>query len=235
MRAPAEIQLQPLERQRQWQWEEIPILELRLSVPHCVSDDRRIRRINRYYESFARSCEQYAHRFLFPAATEVFAAALAENHCPAMWHFHAAFSTQLLSQTLWSLTLETEEMTGSTPYRCRYADTWDLRSGYPLSLAEFFPAEPLYRRRLKAHARDTLLSRQAQGAALHENWKHRLISAWNKENFYLNNDGLHWFYPMYALGGEALGIPDFFLPWDNEKNPRLPASPLDSEPSRDIR
>ena len=235
MRAPAEIQLQPLERQRQWQWEEIPVLELQLSIPHCASDDRRIRRINRYYESFARSCEQYAHRFLFPAAAEAFAAALAENRCPDLWHFHAAFSTELLSETLWSLTIETEEMTGSTPYRCRYADTWELTSGYLLSLAELFPAEPLYRRRLKAHAGEALLARQAQGTALHENWKHRLVSTWNKENFYLSDEGLHWYYPMYALGGEALGIPTFFLPWNSEKNPKAPASLLDSALSADIK
>lgn len=224
MRSPIELQLQPLERQRLWHWEEIPVLELRLSIPRCRTEDRRIRRINRYYESFAKSCEQYAERFLFPAAADCFAAALAENRCPTMWHFHAEFSTHLLCNRLWSLTLETEEASCGTPYRCRYADTWDLVSGYPLSLAELFPAEPLYRRRLKEHAKETLLARQAQGSVLHEHWTQRLGSAWNRENFYLSHEGLHWFYPMYALGGETLGIPDFFLPWDNEKNPFPPAA-----------
>ena len=229
MRSPAEIHLQPLERQRIWCWEEIPVLELQLSIPHCQSEDSRIRRINRYYEGFAQSCEQYARRFLYPAAVDSFSAALAENRCPEHWHFHAAFSTQLLCDKLWSLTLETEESTFSPPYRRRYADTWDLMIGYQLSLSELFPAAPLYRRRLRQHARESLLAQQAQGASLHENWSHRLISAWNKENFYLTHEGLHWFYPMYALGGESLGIPDFFLPWDN--GPSIPIA-LDSTPLR---
>ena len=68
MKSPADIRLQPLLREREWHWEEIPALKLTLSLPHCASEDRRIRRINRYYESFARSAEQYALRFLFPAA-----------------------------------------------------------------------------------------------------------------------------------------------------------------------
>ena len=235
MRSPAEILLQPLERQRLWHWEDIPVLELCLSVPHCESEDRRVRRINRYYESFARGCEQYAARFLYPAAAEAFAAALKENHCPAAWRFCAEFSTHLLSDKVWSLTLETAESTNRAPYRCRYADSWDLISGYPLSLSELFPADPLYRRRLKQHAKETLLTRQAQGTQLHESWPRRLSSAWNRENFYLSGEGLHWFYPLYALGGADLGFPEFFLPWDSEKNPSLPPHLLDSAASRDIR
>lgn len=235
MRSPAEILLQPLQRQRVWHWEEIPVLELQFSVPHCTSEDRRIRRINRYYEGFARSCEQYSERFLYPAAVNAFSAALAENHYPPVWHFHAEYSTQFLSNKVWSLTLETEESAGFTPYRCRYADTWDLTNGYLLSLPELFPAETLYRRRLKQHAKQILLGQQAQGMVLHENWRQRLVSAWNRENFYLSHEGIHWFYPMYTLGSEAMGIPTFFLPWDSEKNPRLPPSLLDSKPAGDIR
>lgn len=234
MRSPAEIQLRPLVRQRQWHWEEIPVLELQLSIPHCDTKDRRIRRINRYYESFARSCEQYAHRFLFPAAAKDFSAAVAENRCPAPWHFHVSFTTHLLRHGIWSLTLETEEVTDGAPYRCRCADTWELTSGYPLALSDLFPAEPLYRRRLKARAKEVLRAAQEQGLTLHENWQHHLGSAWNRENFYLSDEGLHWFYPMYALGGEALGIPTFFLPWDSEKNPRLPPALLDSAHPADI-
>lgn len=235
MRSPIELRLQPLERRRLWHLEELPVLELQLSVPHCCTEGRRIRRINRYYESFARSCEQYAHRFLFPAAAESFSAALAENRLPSPWSFRVTFSTHFLSDKIWSLTLETEETAADPPYLCRYADTWDLVSGYPLSLQELFPAEPLYRRRLMQAASEKLRRQHDQGAALHENWPHRLGSTWNRENFYLSPEGLHWFYPMYALGSKTLGIPTFFLPWDNEKNPRLPPSLLDSAPFSDIR
>lgn len=234
MRSPAKIQLQPLVRERQWCRDDIPVLELKLSVPHCVAIDGRNRRINRYYESFARSCEQYARRFLLPAAEDDFTAAVSENRPVPLWYFHIAFSTHLLCDTLWSLSIETEESTFTVPYRRRYADTWDLTSGYPLSLSDLFPSEPLHRRRLREHARKELRQRQAQGIALHESWQRRLSSAWNRENFYLTEEGLHWFYPMYALGGEELGFPDFFLPWRSGENPCTALFPLDKGKQTDI-
>ena len=231
MRSPADILLQPLERQRLWYWEDIPVLELRLSLPHCLSQDRRVCRINRYYEHFAKSCEQYADRVLYPTAAESFAAALQEHRCGEPWQFCVEFSTRLLSDKIWSLTVETAESTNRPPYRCRYADTWDLNHGCPLSLSELFPVKSLHRR-LRQHTREVLSARQAQGAVLRENWRQQLGSAWNRENFYLSGEGLHWFYPMYTLGGETLGIPEFFLPRDNSL---LPLSLLDNGLSSDIR
>lgn len=234
MKSPVNIHLQPHVRERQWCDNEIPVLEMKLSLPHCAALDRHTRRINRYYESFERSCEHYAAHFLFPAAKEAFTVAAAENHPAPLFRFHVTFVTHLLCDTLWSLTLETEEQTGSTSYRCRYADTWDLTNGYLLSLPELFPSEPLYRRRLRQCAREDLLRRQAEGIALHENWQWRLSSAWNRENFYLTVAGLHWFYPMYALGGAEMGIPSFFLPWNQDENPFTPLMSLDKANSADI-
>ena len=221
MKSPADIRLQPLLREREWHWEEIPVLKLTLSLPHCESEDRRIRRINRYYESFAGSAEQYALRFLFPAARDCFREAVAANVCPSPWCFSVDFSTQLLSKTIWSLTIETAEQTDLGIYRCRYSDNWDLQSAYHLSLADCFPKDPLYRRRLRQAAGETLRQQQLQGVRLHDNWR-RLVSAWNREHFYLTDEGLHWYYPMYAFGGEQMGIPGFFLPWNGEEGPCLP-------------
>ena len=222
-KTPATIQLDPLTRERQWLWEDIPVLELKLTVPHCTVEDSRTRRINRYYEHFLQSCEHYAHQLLFPAASEAFAAAVSENRCPPPWHFYGGFFTHLLCDRIWSLCLETEESTDSAPYRRRISDTWDLQSGYPMVLAEFFPSDPFYRRRLQQQAKEALHQQPPQDAILHESWSRRISSAWKRENFYLSEAGLHWYYPMYALGGPNLEIPTFFLPWEEGKNPRLPA------------
>ena len=221
-RPPIPVHSEPLTRQHQWHHRELPVLTMTLSLPRCQNDlpDSRARRINRYYETFAQSCKQYAERFLLSEAADAFDTATAENrpfepHC-----FSADFSSTLLSDTIWSVTLETHEETFCLPHHRRFSDTWDLRFGYPLSLAEFFPGEPFFRHRLRLHAKQTLLHRQ--DAILHENWRTRLRSTWNSERFYLSVAGLHWYYPMYALGGAELGFPTFFLPWSEEKNPRLP-------------
>lgn len=220
---PAVIRLQPLVRERTWEREEFPLLRLKLSVPHCVGTDPRLRRINRYYDAFARSCERYARRFLLPAAADAFALAMAEHREAPPWTITVSFTTTLLTARWFSLTLEMEERHESVCERRRYGDTWDLREGYPLALSALFPDEPHLRRRLTRAARETLLCRENEGV-LHERWRRRLLSAWNRERFFLTPEGVHWFYPQYALGGEALGIPTFFLPWSEEGTPRLPRS-----------
>ncbi|MGM9662775.1 MAG: RsiV family protein [Oscillospiraceae bacterium] len=223
---PADLRLKPLEIQRRWDWEDIPVLVMTLSLPGCGSPapDRRVRRMDRYYRAFGRCYERYCQRFLYPPAAEAFQAARAQSRPFTPWTAEVRCRTTLRSETLWSVALETEERDqAGRALRRRCCDSWDLRCGYLLALGELFEGEPFFRRGLIKRAQAELMERQERDGPLREDWKKRLRTELSSEHFYLTEEGLVFYYPMYALGPEALGLPSFFLPWDAEKGPRLPA------------
>ncbi|MGM9618896.1 MAG: RsiV family protein [Oscillospiraceae bacterium] len=226
-KTPAELRPKPREVERRWTWEDIPVLVMTLSLPgfEAALPDRRVRRMDRYYRAFERSYARYCQRFLYPPAAEAFRAAQAQSRPFSPWTADVRCRTTLRSGTLWSLALESEErdQAGRCLLRRRCCDSWDLLGGYPLSLAALFEGEPFFRRTLMKHARTELLARQERGERFREDWKKRLRTEFSSEHFYLTEEGLVFYYPMYALGPETLGLPSFFLPWDAEKGPRLPA------------
>lgn len=217
---PAIFSPQPLQRERQWTQEGIPLLSLRLTLPGGGGQDPRIRRIDRCYARFARNYERYCARFLLPMAAAAFRDAAERNRPFSPWVVTAAHRVTLLTPELLSLTLELTEPDAAAPLLRRRGDTWDLRDGYPLALHDFFPPDALPLRRLRRLARREL---PQCGASLRPDWRLRLRTAASREHFYLTAEGLTFFYPMYALGGAELGIPEFFLPWDAAQGPALPA------------
>lgn len=229
--SPLVIHPEPLLKQRQWTQDDIPVLSMTLSLPvcHALVPDTRLRRINRCYMHFARCYENYCETFLLPAAREAFRSAAAVSRPFQPWQAELQFRTTLQSKTVWSLLLEAEESSENGTYRRLRADTWDLRDGYLLTLSDFFPGDPLPLRRIRRIARRELSAAAQQEAALHPDWRFRLRSAAKRENFYLTEDGLRFYYPQFALGGTSLGVPTVLLPW-SDAGPVPPAgfSPADT-------
>lgn len=74
-----------------------------------------------------------------------------------------------------------------------------------------------------ARRRETAREQMETGtAAYYPNYGALLRRAFSSRSFYLADDGLHWFYPMYSVAPAAEGIVDFSLPY-GEAGPLLPA------------
>ncbi len=217
------IHPEPFLKERQWTQEELPVLFMTLSLPSCRSilPDARLRRINRCYEHFARCYESYCEAFLLPAATAAFRAAIAAGRPFHPWQAELRYRTTLQTSRIWCVLLESEESTESGLCHRLRSDTWDLRDGYLLRLADFFPKDPLPLRRIRRLARQEFSTAAEQGAALHPDWRRRLRTAAKQDHFYLTEEGLSFYYPQFALGGASLGIPTVSLPW-SEDGPVLP-------------
>ena len=210
------------EKERTWLFEGQEVLRLHMEYPTVSPQCGHLRRFARYYRGFAGSYERYCDRFLFPEAAEDYRARLAASRPFSPHEAEMTWQSVLQTDGLFSLYIDTRETeNGRTENLIRRADTWNLYDGFPLRLGDFFPAELFFRRRLLKQLRRELLLRQSEGLKLREDWKHRLLSCFNAENFYLSEKGLHLYYQMYALAGEEAGIPVFLFPWNREKGPRL--------------
>ncbi len=201
--------------------DELPLLTVQASLP--ALEGRGSRRFNRYYQSLADAFVRTCRTRLFPDAEALYRQALTTAAPLPQWH--AELRTVFTCRTDALVSLYTDALITGTPHRrlFRRADTWDLRSGLLLSLREFFPPHTPCRRRLLTTAQAQIEREESQGISLYrEDWHSRLRTAFHPHRFYLTDDGLCFFYPMYAIAPAAEGIPTFSLPYDAQNGPFPP-------------
>ena len=160
--------------EREWSVGGITVLTAAVSLPRPVGPQTRtLRRIRRYYRAQAGAFLRYCQRQLLPMAAEAYRAARAASRpLPC-----------LLAELL-----------------RRRGDTWELRSGYPAALRQFFPPHSPWRRLLLDTAAQEICRQEAAGCARYaEGWRRRLRRSLSPLNFYLTEEGLAFFYPMYAI------------------------------------
>ena len=218
------LQTETFTAQREWTAEGIPVLTAAVSLPRpAAAEGRTARRIQRYYQLQCRCFLRYCETFLFPQATEACRLALAASAPLPRCRAELSYRVTWNGGGLWSLYTQSREVLPGTPTLLRRrGDTWDLSSGYPAPLSAFFPAG--WKKRLLTHAQAEIRRQEALGEArFREDWRRQLRRCFNARDYYLTEEGLTFFYPMYALAPAAEGIPTFLLPY-GEMGPFPPCS-----------
>lgn len=212
-----QLSTEPLTTERTWTVDEIPVLTASVSLPKPEEETTAgiARRIRRYYQLQSRSFLRYCERWLLPMAEAEYRTALAASTPLPLLRAELTYQVTYSEGGLWSLYTQSRERDANgRTLLTRRGDTWDLASGYPVPLAAFFPRRGGWRKALLSSAEAEILRRESAGAACwNQDWRRALRRRFNPENFYLTEDGLAFFYPMYALAPAASGIPVFTVPY----------------------
>lgn len=217
-----ELHTEPFTAEREWTVEGIPVLTALVTVPQPQSTDRVSRRIRRYYQAQCRAFLRYCQHGLLPQAEAEYRAALAASAPLPCFRAELKYQVTYNEGGLWSLYTQSREVTlpGQT-LLTRHGDTWDLTSGYPASLSDFFPPRSGWRKRLLETAAAEIQKQERSGIARYDpDWQKKLRRRFNPRNFYLTADGLAFFFPMYTIAPSVEGIPTFTLPY-GERGPRI--------------
>lgn len=230
-----ELQTEPFTTERTWTLEELPILSVSIRLPQPLPEakDRTSRRIRRYYQAQSQAFLRYCKSWLLPQAKTAAMASLASS--VPVSHVLAELDYQVVwnKNGLWSLYTQSREVIpSSSPFQRRWGDTWDLSTGYPVPLSACYPKKTPWRKLLLAEAAESIRAQECAGTAcFYEDWNSLLRQHFNSRNFFLTEDGLSFFYPMYTIGPAAEGIPTFTIPYGPE-GPQPPGethfSPSDS-------
>ena len=201
--------------EREWTLEGLPVLQASIALPRPKDlTQRSARRIHRFYRLQCRAYLRYCERQLFPRAAAECRRSLEASQPLPCCRAELTYHVTCCRDGLWSLYTENRERVGSVREVLRRGDTWDLRAGYPLSLASFFPRKENFRATLLALAEAEIRRQEAEGTArYHEKWRRQLRRTFNRENYYLTDGGIALFWQMHALAPAAEGTPTFLLPW----------------------
>ena len=218
-----ELRTEPFAAEREWTVEGIPVLTAAVEVPRPQGTDAVSRRIRRYYQTQCKAFLRYCERWLLPQAEAEYRAALASSAPLPCFRAELGYRVTYNSGGLWSLYTQSKEVTlpGQT-LLTRRGDTWDLAAGYPVPLSAFFPPRSPWKRQLLTLAAEDIQRQERAGMARYDaQWRKKLRRRFNSRNFYLTEDGLCLFYPMYAIAPAAESIPTFLLPY-GQRELRLP-------------
>ena len=207
-----ELRAEPFAAEREWTVEGIPVLTAAVELPQPLDADAVSRRIRRYYQAQCKAFLRYCERWLFPQAEAEYRAALAASAPLPCFRAELGYRVTYNSGGLWSLYTQSREVTGHT-LLTRRGDTWDLSAGYPVPLSAFFPARSPWRRQLLALAAEDIQRQERAGIARYDPEWRKKLRRFNSRNYYLTEEGLTYFFPMYAIAPAAEGIPVFTLPY----------------------
>lgn len=203
------------EAEREWTMEDLPVLTASVSLPEPIkAGSRAMRRIGWFYQLEERSYLHYCQTMLYPKATALCQQARENSapqpHCAALLSCRVTYA----SGGFWSLTVDSREQIGGHIRIQRRGDTWNLLTGYPVPLSDFFPPHFPVRKHLLHLAGEEISRQEAAGiACYHESWRQELKHTFNCENFYLTEEGLCFYWQMQSIAPVAEGIPTFFIPY----------------------
>lgn len=182
-----------------------------LTWPECTGTWSGLEAMNRYYGHVTQTWRRRWEREVYLHACLDLADRRAQGRPFRPWQ--AQLSTQITRQEGGLLSLfqdGTEQRGYDRPVTVRRGDTWSLGVGAPRTLASFFPKERRWRRRVLEQVEKQVSRRLAGGESLLDpDCAGRLSRLFEPDNFCLTQEGAQVFFPMYALGPGAEGIPGF--------------------------
>lgn len=191
-----------------------PALTMSIRRP-AFPETGKTRRMERYFAEVTQQWKTRWETALFPRACQALAEAKEAGGPFRPWRAELDYTVTLWRPPLLSLHLDAVESgPASRPILIRTGETWDCACGYPRTLRSFFPAKARrWRKKLLDSLRSQAAERLASGESLLDpDCAQILERAFDPERFYLTEEGLSVFFPLYVLGSYAEGIPVFTIP-----------------------
>lgn len=213
-----QLKLEPFVARREWTADGIPVLTAELSLPRPVGESgQAARRLDRYYQLYARAYLRYCERWIFPQSAEAYRLALETSAPLPQDSARLSYHVTCNGGGVLSLYTESAETCGGRTERRRRGDTWDLLTGYPVPLSACFPRKFPWRKTLLRRSETEIERQERAGVArYYEGWRRLLRRNFNPDHFYLSETELFWFWQMFTIAPSAEGIPVFAMPYGED-------------------
>ena len=181
-------------------------------------DSGKQQRMERYFARLAELWQARCENELYRKACQALAAWQSEDPFPP-WQACMDYQITYWNFPLLSVRIDIKEQGAAAPpaIHC-IGEVWNCDGGYPCSLRSFLPAKPFrWKHHLIALLQEQAGQRLNSGESLlNSNCLSAIKQSFDPSRFYLSEDGLILFYPLYVLGSYGEGIPTFTIPASSE-------------------
>lgn len=197
-----------------------PVLTLTIRLPKLTGETAAVRRIARCYRRLSDVWRARWEGTLYQSACAAQTEASAASRPFRPWEAQLGYTVTYHEKGLLSLYLDAYEYTGGAHgVTTRFADTWDLRTGFPRLLPSFFPPKTRWRQVVLTAVREQVNVLLATGeSAFFDDWGTSAAADLDPCNFYLTEEGVVVFYQLYTLAPYVEGILSFLaVRWETAK------------------
>lgn len=172
-------------------------------------------RFNMHYRQRAQKNYRYASTRFYQAAIKHYNISKTQGFPFHNFEYLEVFETTYCKNPFISLFFDTYEFTGGAHGNTvRKSNTWDVRRGHLLPLESLFVKEFDYTSIMLKHIEAEATRRQITGMANYfEDLKINIKKFFDPNNYYLDENGIAIFYPLYTIAPYSEGIQVFIIPY----------------------
>lgn len=172
-------------------------------------------RFNMHYRQKGQKNYRYASTKLYQAAYKHYTVARPQGVPFNNFEFVEVFEPTYCKKPMISLYYDLYEFTGGAHGNTvRKGNTWDMRHGVMLTLDTLFEKDYDHKSFILRYIESDARRRQITGMASYfEGLGENLRKYYDETNFYLTEEGLAIFYPLYTIAPYADGIQVFIIPF----------------------
>lgn len=194
-----------------------PVLDITIRRP-AFPDSGKTQRIEKYFSQLTQCWQTRWETSLYQKAAQ----ALTEqsNQHPFLpWKATMDYQITFWDPPLISLQINIQEQGPVTPSTLLcIGEVWDCNTGYPCSLRTFLSRRPhRWKRALIHQLQEQAEQRLNSGESLlYPDSLSSIKQTFDPNRFYLTEEGIAIFYPLYILGSYGEGIPTFTIPIEEQ-------------------
>ncbi|NLU52519.1 MAG: DUF3298 and DUF4163 domain-containing protein [Clostridiaceae bacterium] len=191
------------------------MVDIKIDYPHLSSEYGNNMRFNMHFRQKAHSNYRYAYTKLYQAAVKHYATSKSQGFPFHAFEFVEVFEPTYCKKPFISLYYDIYEFTGGAHGNTtRKGSTWDMKKNTMITLDSLFVKNWDYKlfilRYVEADAKRKMIMGKGN---FFDDLEKNLAKYFDEKNFYLTEEGLAIFYPLYTIAPYSDGIHVFIIPY----------------------
>jgi len=197
-------------------YNKVQMVEVTINYPYIAQGySGNPMRFNAYYRQKAQRNYRYAATRLYQAAVRQYSLSKSQGFPFHSFELVETFEPTYCRKPMISLFYDIYEFTGGAHGNTvRKVNTWDMERGIIVPLGALFERDYDYKSVILKYISSEARRRQAAGMANYfDNLDENIKKYFDPNNYYLTEEGLAIFYPLYTIAPYSDGIQVFIIPY----------------------
>ncbi len=191
------------------------ILKYRIEYPQMTETPFKTGQMsfNEFYKNKALELQKYADAEFYKTAVETYETSVKNGYPIMQYELMLSYTVTYNKMCIVSLYLDEYTFTGGAHGNTiRTAQTWNLKDGHKVSIAELFPINLNYEQKLLTEIDSQITGEMKSGKSYYfDDYKKLASDNFSSDQFSLTPQGIVIYYQQYDIAPYSSGIPTFLI------------------------